>query len=68
MAKSLADLTVCIFDVGLTKSLLNRAFDTTLEAALEGEAFALELSSRTQDFKEGLAAFAEKRAPRYRGH
>jgi 2-(1,2-epoxy-1,2-dihydrophenyl)acetyl-CoA isomerase len=53
--------------LGLTKSLLNRAFDSTLEDALGGEAFALELSSRTKDFKEGLAAFAEKRAPRYRG-
>lgn len=54
--------------LGLTKSLLNRTFDTSLEEALDAEAFALELSSRTQDFKEGLAAFAEKRAPRYRGH
>lgn len=54
--------------LGLTKRLLNRAFDVGLDEALEAEAFALELSSRTQDFKEGLAAFAEKRAPRYRGH
>lgn len=54
--------------LGLTKRLLNRAFDVGLDEALEAEAFALELSSRTQDFKEGLAAFAEKRKPRYRGH
>jgi len=54
--------------LGLTKSLLNRAFDASLEEALAGEAFALELSSRTKDFKEGMAAFAEKRAPRYRSH
>lgn len=54
--------------LGLTKSLLNQAFDSTIEDALVGEAFALELSSRTKDFKEGLAAFAEKRTPRYRGH
>jgi 2-(1,2-epoxy-1,2-dihydrophenyl)acetyl-CoA isomerase len=54
--------------LGLTKSLLNQAFDHTVEAALTNEAFALELSSRTKDFKEGMAAFAEKRAPDYRGH
>jgi 2-(1,2-epoxy-1,2-dihydrophenyl)acetyl-CoA isomerase len=54
--------------LGLSKWLLNRAFDTSVDDALAGEAFALELSSRTKDFKEGLAAFAEKRAPRYRGH
>jgi len=54
--------------LGLTKSLLNQAFDHTVEAALTNEAFALELSSRTKDFNEGMAAFAEKRVPHYRGH
>lgn len=53
--------------LGLTKSMVNRAFDARLDEALEREAFAMELSSRTKDFKEGMAAFAEKRAPRYRG-
>jgi 2-(1,2-epoxy-1,2-dihydrophenyl)acetyl-CoA isomerase len=53
--------------VGLTKWLMHRALDVDLADALSNEAFALELSARTKDFKEGLAAFAEKRPPRYRG-
>lgn len=53
--------------VGLTKWLMHRALDVDLPDALANEAFALELSARSKDFKEGLAAFAEKRPPRYRG-
>ena len=34
---------------------------------LANEAFAMELSSRTDDFREGIAAFREKRAPRFEG-
>jgi 2-(1,2-epoxy-1,2-dihydrophenyl)acetyl-CoA isomerase len=53
---------------GLTKSLMNRAFDVSTSDALSNEAFALELSSRSKDFKEGMAAFAERRSPQYKGH
>ena len=38
-----------------------------LAQALELEAFSLELSSRSLDFREGLAAFRDKRDPRYQG-
>ena len=34
---------------------------------LEAEANALELSSRTKDFKEGLTAFGESRPPNFEG-
>ena len=53
--------------LGLTRQLVNRGLDATLTQALTGEAFALELSSRTTDFREGLAAFTERRPPDYTG-
>jgi 2-(1,2-epoxy-1,2-dihydrophenyl)acetyl-CoA isomerase len=53
--------------LGLTKRCLQRSLATGLVEAMQGEAFALELSSRTADFKEGLLAFQERRAARFEG-
>lgn len=53
--------------LGLTKWLLHVSAASPFDRQLEHEAFALELSSRSEDFKEGLAAFKEKRAPRFSG-
>ncbi len=53
--------------MGLTKRCLHGALGMNLVEAMEREAMALELSSRTGDFREGLAAFKERRAPTYRG-
>jgi 2-(1,2-epoxy-1,2-dihydrophenyl)acetyl-CoA isomerase len=53
--------------LGLTKWLLHEGADVPLTAQLRNEAFALELSSRSGDFREGLAAFREKRPPRFEG-
>lgn len=53
--------------VGLTKALVHRSLDASLPEALEDEAFVEELAVRSGDFKEGLAAFVEKREPQFRG-
>jgi 2-(1,2-epoxy-1,2-dihydrophenyl)acetyl-CoA isomerase len=53
--------------IGLTKWLLQAGGEQDLEHHLRSEAFALELSSRSVDFKEGLSAFQEKRDPTFRG-
>lgn len=52
---------------GLTKWLLHAGAGLDLDRHLANEAFALELSSRSQDFKEGLAAFRDKRPPEFGG-
>ena len=53
--------------LGLTKWLLHEGAQASLRAQLGNEAFAMELSSRSEDFREGLAAFGEKRPPHFRG-
>jgi 2-(1,2-epoxy-1,2-dihydrophenyl)acetyl-CoA isomerase len=53
--------------VGLTKWLLHAGRDASLEQQFRNEAFALELSSRTDDFREGMAALRERRDPRFEG-
>jgi 2-(1,2-epoxy-1,2-dihydrophenyl)acetyl-CoA isomerase len=53
--------------LGLTKSLLQQARAGSIGDQLAAEAYAMELSSRTADFREGLTAFREKRDPDFRG-
>lgn len=53
--------------LGLTKALLDGAETTSIEAQMQGEAFSMELSSRSEDFKEGLAAFRDRRDPNFKG-
>lgn len=53
--------------LGLVKLLLHRGATSPLDAHLGDEAYAMELSSRSHDFREGLAAFKEKRPPHFEG-
>jgi enoyl-CoA hydratase len=51
----------------LAKESVNRAYETTLATGLETERRALYLAFASEDAKEGLAAFTEKRNPEFRG-
>jgi 2-(1,2-epoxy-1,2-dihydrophenyl)acetyl-CoA isomerase len=53
--------------LGLTKWLLQSGNGLDLDRHLQNEALALELSSRSEDFKEGLAAFRDKRDADFQG-
>ncbi|MCU1459021.1 MAG: Enoyl-CoA hydratase/isomerase [Actinomycetia bacterium] len=53
--------------LGLTKWLLHESSHRGVDEHLRDEAFALEISSRSADFREGLAAFREKRPPGFTG-
>lgn len=53
--------------IGLIKKMLAKATTSTLDEALEYEAFCQEIAGRSEDAKEGVLAFVEKRKPAYKG-
>lgn len=53
--------------LGLTKWLLQAGASLPLEDHLRNEGFAMELSSRSEDFREGLSAFKDHRPPEFKG-
>jgi 2-(1,2-epoxy-1,2-dihydrophenyl)acetyl-CoA isomerase len=53
--------------LGLAKQAIHYGQHATLSQSMTQELFDLELSCRTKDFKEGLAAFRERRPPEFRG-
>ena len=60
-------LTLPTRAIALTKRLTNRSFESSREQAFDDEALFQELVTGTDDCKEGLAAFAERRTPQFRG-
>ena len=53
--------------IGLAKQAINYGLHATLGQSMAHELASLELSCRTADFKEGLAAFRDRRTPDFHG-
>ena len=55
------------FAIGMSKRLLNRSLESDLETALEEEALVQALVTQSEDTREGMTAFAERRQPAFKG-
>src|SRR5690606_3026860 len=53
--------------IGILKKMLNKSSSASLDAMLEYEAYCQEIAGTSQDYKEGVAAFLEKRKPNFTG-
>lgn len=53
--------------LALTKQLVNASLDTDRTTAFAAEAAAQEINMTTEDAREGVASFVERRSPEYRG-
>ncbi|MBO6518032.1 MAG: enoyl-CoA hydratase/isomerase family protein [Bacteroidia bacterium] len=54
--------------IALMKNMLNKSFHSNLDEMLEYEACCQEIAGNSDDYKEGVAAFNEKRKPKFTGN
>jgi enoyl-CoA hydratase len=60
-------LTKSPVTLGILKAAVNKGLEMDLEHALEYEAKSFEAALKTEDAREGLTAFVEKRKPEFKG-
>lgn len=53
--------------IGLMKKMLNKSGSSTLDEMLEYEAYCQEIAGSSEDYKEGVMAFLEKRKAEFKG-
>lgn len=53
--------------IGMMKRIFNKALTSDLDSLLEYEAYMQQSASETEDHKEGIKAFIEKRKPEFKG-
>ncbi len=53
--------------IALMKKMLNESSHSTLDEMLQLEAWSQEIAGRSEDYREGVKAFNEKRKPVFRG-
>jgi len=65
LAARLADMPTR--GIGMTKRLVDSSVGASLEEQLEREAQLQTAATQTEDFREGVSAFLEKRPPKFKG-
>lgn len=53
--------------IALIKKMLHKSMNSSLTEMLDYEAYCQEIAGSSEDYREGLAAFLEKRKPRFMG-